>query len=112
MCNPVLYPPLVRASSVTAADGAVTVTVPSTVDFTRGGVYDIGLFTSIPSGTDGATVSVTNGTLTGYVMAPNGDYFRSYPLSSRTILRVQWFDDPAHFQIIPTRPVRSGRKPL
>lgn len=106
------YPPLVRATTVTATAGAVTITVPATVVMTSGDVFDIGLYTSIPEGTDGATVSITNGTQTGFVMAPNGDYFRPRPLTSRSIIRVQWFSDPAHFQIIPTRPVRSGRKPL
>jgi hypothetical protein len=105
-CN-CYFPKLVRASEVTTADGATTITLPSTVEPSPGEVMDIGLFTAIPVGTDGTTVTVTNGTLTGFVMAPNGNYFRPLPLTSRTILRVQWFDDPSHFQVL--LPVRRSK---
>ena len=87
----------VRATTVAVAAGAVTVTVPASTEFVAGQVYDIGLFTNIPDGTDGATIQVTNGTTTAYVMNCVGDYLRPRPLNSRQILRVAYFDDPSHF---------------
>lgn len=105
-CN-CCFPVLVRASEIAVAEGATTITLPSTVDIKPGEVMDIGLFTAIPAGTDGTTLSITNGTVTGFVMAPNGNYFRPLPLTSRTILRVQWLDDPSHFQAL--LPVRRSR---
>lgn len=87
----------IKATSVAITGGAVTITVPSTVTFTRGQIYEIGLFTNIPTGTDGATIQITNGTDTEYVMNNAGNYFRPLPLRSRTILRVMYLADPAHF---------------
>ena len=89
-----------RATSVAVAGGIATVTIPSTAVINPGDIVDIQLFTSIPEGTDGAELSVTNGTLTASVMNGNGNYLRFYPLTSRTVLRVQYLDDPLHFQII------------
>lgn len=89
-----------RATSVTVTAGVVTITIPATSEINAGDIVDIQLFTSIPDGTDGAQLSVTNGTLTANVMNGNGNYLRFYPLTSRTILRVQYLDDPLHYQII------------
>ena len=89
-----------RATSVAVAGGIVTITIPSTAEINAGDIVDIQLFTSIPDGTDGAQLSITNGTLTASVMNGNGNYLRFYPLTSRTVLRVQYLQDPSHFQII------------
>ena len=90
----------IRATSVAVSGGIATVTVPSTPEINAGDIVDIQLFTSIPDGTDGAQLSITNGTLTASVMNGNGNYLRFYPLTSRTVLRVQFLNDPTHFQII------------
>ena len=95
-----VYIPRIRATTVAVAAGVTTITVPATPEIIDGGVYDILLATTIPDGTDGTQLSVTNGTVTGSVMNGNGNYFRPLPLRSRTILRVQYLADPAHFQII------------
>lgn len=102
------YPPLVRASSVAVASGVTTITLPTTQTFTAGSVYNVLLATTIPDGTDGTQVAVTNGTDSGNVMQGNGDYFRPLPLRSRTILTIQYFADPAHFQIIRVRGSSCG----
>lgn len=99
-CN---FPTLYRATSIAVADGATTITIPASPELNVGDVIDIGLFTAIPDGTDGSTVSITNGTVTAYVMAPSGNYFRPLPLRSRMILRVQYLGDPAHFQFLGIR---------
>lgn len=99
-CN---YPIPIRATTVANAAGATTITIPATPALVAGGIYDILLATAIPAGTDGSTVSITNGTETGFVMVGNGNYFRPLPLRSRTVLRVQWLSDPDHFQLISVR---------
>lgn len=100
--------PLVKTSSIAISEGTTTITVPSTQQFSAGGVYNILLSTTIPSGTDGTILSVTNGTVSGNIMKRNGNYFRPLPLRSRTVLTVQYFDDPSHFQIIKVRGCMAG----
>ena len=90
----------IRATSVAVTAGVATITIPATATINSGDIVDIQLFTSIPDGTDGAELEITNGTLTASVMNGNGNYLRFYPLTSRTILRVQFLSDPNHFQII------------
>ena len=89
-----------RATSVAVAGGIATVTIPATSEINAGDIVDIQLFTSIPDGTDGAQLVITNGTTSASVMNGNGNYLRFYPLTSRTVLRVQFLQDPIHFQII------------
>lgn len=97
-CNPNI--PKIRATSVVMAAGTATITIPATPVIEPGQVVDILLATSIPDGTDGAQLVITNGTVTASVMNGNGNYLRFYPLTSRTVLRVQYLTDPVHFQII------------
>lgn len=98
-----IYPKRYRATAVTTAAGATTVTIPASPEINPGDIIDVQLYTAIPDGTDGTTLTVTNGTQTGFVMACNGNYYRPLPLRSRTILRLQWLDDPAHWQFIAIR---------
>lgn len=95
--------PRIRATSVATTAGATTITIPATPELIPGQMYDIGLFTAIPDGTDGSTISITNTTDTGFVMNAIGNYYRPLPLRSRTILRVIYLDDPAHFQLVGIR---------
>lgn len=97
-CKPSI--PKIVASSVAVTAGVATVTIPATPAINDGDVVDIILATLVPEGTDGAQISITNGTITASVMNGNGNYLRFFPLTSRTVLRVQYLDDPAHFQII------------
>ena len=90
----------IRATEVAVADGVATITIPATSTINNGDIVDIQLFTSIPDETDGAQLVITNGTFTASVMNGNGNYLRFYPLTSRTVLRVQYLSDPSHFQII------------
>ena len=90
----------IRATEVAVADGVATITIPATATINSGDIVDIQLFTSIPDGTDGAELVITNGTISEPVFNGNGNYLRFYPLTSRTILRVQYLNDPDHFQII------------
>ena len=89
-----------RATEIAVADGVATVTIPATPAINDGDIIEVLLATSIPDGTDGAQLVITNGTITTDVMNGNGNYLRFYPLTSRTILQVQFLNDPLHFQII------------
>ena len=99
-CN---YPKRIRAESVAVAAGVTTITLPATPEINPGDVLDILVAVPIPDGTNGSTVSITNGTITGDVNICNGNYFRPRPILSRTVFRVQYFDDPEHFQLIAVR---------
>lgn len=98
MCDPNIA--RFRATSVAVTAGVATITIPASSDINNGDIVDVLLATSIPDGTDGAQLVITNGTLTASVMNGNGNYLRFYPLTSRTVLRVQYLSDPSHFQII------------
>lgn len=91
---------MIRADSVAVATGTTTITLPATPEIAAGDVIDILLATAVPSGTDGTQISITNGTITGSLLNGNGNYLRLDQLTSRTVLRVQYLGDPAHFQII------------
>ena len=91
---------MIRADSVAVATGTTTITLPATPEISPGDVIDVLLATAIPAGTDGTQISITNGTVTGSLMNGNGNYLRLDPLTSRTVLRVQYLGDPAHFQVI------------
>ena len=89
-----------RATGITVADGVATISIPTTATINNGDIVEILLATSIPDGTDGAELVISNGTVSASVFNGNGNYLRFYPLTSRTILQVQMLDDPLHFQII------------
>jgi len=97
------YPTKYRATEVAVATGVTTITIPATPTFNAGDVLDILLATAIPDGTDGTEIVITNGTASEPLFGWNGNYYRPLPLRSRTILRVQYLDDPAHFQLIGIR---------
>lgn len=98
MINPCI--PRFRADSVAIAAGVTTITLPATAEINSGEIIDVLLATAIPDGTDGTQITITNGTVTGDLMNGNGNYLRPYPLTSRTVIRCQYLDDPNHFQII------------
>ena len=91
---------MIRASSIAVATGTTTITLPSTPEINPGDVVNILLATAIPDGTDGTQVVITNGTVTGSLFNGNGNYFRPEPLTSRTVIQVQYLADPAHWQIL------------
>lgn len=99
-CNCEPYIPKIRATTVAVSGGITTITIPETPTISVGDVVDIILATPIPDGTDGTQISITNGTITGSLMNGNGNYLRLFPVTSRTVLRVQYLADPVHFQII------------
>ena len=94
------YPKPVRAETVTVAAGTTTITLPATTEINQGDVLNIGLFTAIPDGTNGVPISITNGTVTGDLLIPNGNYFRPRPLMARTVFQVQFLSDPEHFILL------------
>lgn len=99
-CNCMPLIPRYRASSVAVATGVTTITLPSSAEISAGDVFEVLLATPIPDGTEGTQITITNGTVTGNLMNGNGNYLRMPPLTSRTVLLVQFLDDPAHFQFL------------
>lgn len=94
------YPKPVRAETVAVAGGTTTITLPATTEINPGDVLNIGLFTAIPDGTNGVPISITNGTVTGDLLIPNGNFFRPRPLMARTVFQVQFLSDPEHFILL------------
>lgn len=92
------------AVSGTGNTAETTITVPETVNFAAGVTYDVLLNTQVPSGTDGTIVTITNGTIEGSILqCGTGNYCRARNLGSRKVLRVQFFDDPEHFNLLCVR---------
>lgn len=90
-------PNLIPVSSVTTSGGITTVTIPAGRTLTDGSCYCLGLFTTIPAGTNGTQINVTDGTTTWTIFNRVADYWRPCcALRSRTLLKVRFFNDPAH----------------
>ena len=89
---------LIPVTSITLADGVTTITVPQGTTFENGKNYCLGLFTSIPAGTIGSQVNVTDGVNFGYTIYNKfANYWRPCcGLKSRTILKLRFCNDPAH----------------
>lgn len=96
-CNCKTCPNLIPVTSVTTSGGITTITVPASTVLNDGNCYCLGLYTSIPAGTNGTQVNVTDGTNTYTIFNRNADYWRPCcALRSRTLLKVRFFNDPAH----------------
>lgn len=89
---------IIPASSVAVADGITTITVPAGTTLENGNRYCIGLFTTVPAGTNGTQVNVTDGTNTYTLYNRVANYWRPCcALRSRSLLKVRFFNDPNHF---------------
>lgn len=81
-----------------------TVTVPATFTPAGGCIYDILISAQVPEGTDGTIFAISDGTTTWNVyQRSTGNYSRCRGLSWRKVVRVQFFDDPAHFNLLMIR---------
>lgn len=88
----------------TGNTATTTITVPEGTSFADGCIYDILLSTQIPSTTDGTILAITNGTVTGQILQSfTGNYARARALGWRKIIRVQFFADPDHFNLLGVR---------
>lgn len=89
---------IIPASNVDITDGVTTITIPSGTTFQNGNYYGIGIFSTVPAGTNGSQINVTDGTNTYTIFNRNANYWRPCcGLRSRTVLKVRFFNDPAHF---------------
>lgn len=88
----------IKATTIAVANGITTITIPETV-FSVCGYWCIGLTVAIPAGTDCTRVQITDGTNTYNVETMDGNYFRPCELKCRTVLKLRYYDDPAHFVI-------------
>lgn len=103
-----MYVQRVTAESITVsgtgATAETTITVPATFTPVAGGIYDVLISAQVPAGTDGTILSITNGTIEGSVFQRiSGNYARCRALGWRKIIRVQFFDDPAHYNLLGVR---------
>lgn len=86
--------------SITVSNGITTITLPDTFIPAAGKVYDIPLAISIPDGTNGSVLTVTNGTISGNILNRLGSNVRLGTLNAQWVLRVRYFEDPAHFNLV------------
>lgn len=103
-----MYVQRVTAESITVsgtgATAETTITVPATFTPVAGGIYDVLISAQVPAGTDGTILSITNGTIEGNVYQRyNGNYARCRALGWRKVIRVQFLDDPAHYNLLGVR---------
>lgn len=92
------------AVSGTGNTAETTITVPENVEFAAGCVYDVLISAQVPNATDGTIVTITNGTVTGQIMQGfTGNYARARALGWRKVIRVQFFGDPDHFNLLGVR---------
>ena len=99
-----MYIPRITAETITVsgtgADASTAITLPATFTPATGGIYDILLKTQIPEGTNGTYITIAGDPL---MERMTGDYARSRGLGWRKVLRVQYFSDPAHYNLIAVR---------
>ena len=92
------------AVSGTGNTATTAIMLPATFTPVAGGIYDILLNTQVPSDTDGTIINITNGTLAGNLyQRSSGNYARARALGWRKVLRVQFFDDPDHYNLLGVR---------
>lgn len=92
------------AVSGTGSTAETTITVPTSFTPVAGGIYDILISAQVPAGTDGTILVVSNGTIEGEVYQQrNGNYARVRALGWRKVIRVQFLDDPAHYNLLCVR---------
>lgn len=110
-CNCKIYPIKIRATSIAVATDTTTLTISATPALVGGNIYDIGLFSPIPDGTNGTQVEVANGGTDPIPMyIENGNYYRPRPLLARTVLEAQYFSDPPHFVFLKMKGVCQCQK--
>lgn len=90
-------PNMIIASSVTTSGGITTITIPSGTTFRNRICYCIGIFTTIPSGTNGTQVNITDGTTTWTIYNKIANYWRPCCGLCNGTLKVKFFNDPVHF---------------
>lgn len=99
-----MYIPRVNAETITVtgtgADASTAITLPSTFTPADGCIYDVLIKTQVPAGTDGTYITIAGDPL---MKRSDGNYARSRGLGWRKVLRVQYFSDPAHYNLIAVR---------
>lgn len=92
------------AVSGTGNAAITTITVPETFTPVAGTAYDILISAQVPAATDGTIIAISDGTDTWKLFqGMTGNYARSRQLGWRKVIRVVFFDDPAHFNLVAVR---------
>lgn len=88
----------INVTSITSSGGITTINVPETTIFENDVNYCLFIFTTIPSGTNGTQINITNGTNTYTVYNKLANYWRPCcGLNNRKYLTVRFLNDPNHF---------------
>ena len=95
-----MYIQKVSAESIAVSDGATAITLPSTFTPADGAIYDVLLRTQVPEGTDGTYITIAGEPL---LQRGTGNYARARKLGWRKVLRVQYFGDPSHFNLLAVK---------
>lgn len=91
---------LIIPTSITTTSGVTTITIPSTT-FNDKQLCCLGLFTTIPIGTGGTQINITDGSSTWTVYNRFANYWRPCTaLRSRSILKLRYLNAPEHFIIV------------
>ena len=106
-----MFIPRVTAESIAVSGSGstaeTTITLPATFTPAGGCIYDILISAQVPAGTDGTIITLTNGAETpveaSIYQRGTGNYARARALGWRKVLRVQYFDDPSHYNLIAVR---------
>ena len=92
------------AVSGTGTTAETIITVPASFTPVAGGIYDVLISAQVPSGTDRTILVRSNGTDDGTVyQRMSGNYARCIGLGWRKVIRVQFLDDPAHYNLLGVR---------
>ena len=94
---------IIKATAVTVetpetGEAYMQITVPATTVFTEG-CYQIGLFTTIPSTVNCASVQISDGTDSYPILRCDGNNWRPAQLKCRSVLNLKFLTDPEHFLI-------------
>lgn len=88
----------------TGNTAVTTVTVPATFTPAAGCIYDVLVSAQVPAATDGTILAISDGTTSWNVyQRMSGNYVRCRGLGWRKVIRVQFLDDPAHFNLLGVR---------
>lgn len=90
-------PNMIIASSITTSGGITTITIAAGTTFKNKVCYCIGLFSTIPAGTNGTQINITDGSTTWTIMNRVANYWRPCCGLCNGTLKVKFFNDPAHF---------------
>ena len=90
----------IKAEEILVEPGIITIIVPDGTEFKDGCCYEICLFKNIPVADNCSQIIVQNDVAKYEVFTNNANWWRPCKLNCRSILELQFCDDPDHFLIL------------